>query len=136
MTRLMHCAAVAVALTTAACSASRGPVIGSGAKAPAAGGTISGLVRAAADNAPLAGRRVRAVNLETGQRIEATTATNGGYTLQVPAGRYRLEVELQPGEAVTDPPDEVNITSSDLDAGRNFSVTMKLAMRGRSLALA
>jgi hypothetical protein len=125
MTQLISYAVVTVTLLLAACSASRGPVIGSGDKTDNVGGTISGIVRAATDNTPLPGRRVTAVNLQNGQRIDATTATNGGYTIKVPVGRYRLEVELQGGETVPDPPDEVHITTSDLDAGRNFAIAAK-----------
>ena len=116
---------IALVILLTACSASRGPVIGKGNKSPDASGTISGIVRAATDNTPMAGRKVTAVNLETGERIEGTTATNGGYTIKVPIGRYHLEVELQMGETVTKAPDDVNITTSDLDAGRNFAIAIK-----------
>ena len=104
------------------CSASRGPVIGRGEATPASGGTISGTVRAFEGDAPLSARKVTAINLETGQRIEASTAVNGGYTMQVSAGHYRLEVELRGGEALTTAPDEVHISRSDLDASRNFVI--------------
>jgi uncharacterized protein YfaS (alpha-2-macroglobulin family) len=65
---------------------------------------------------------VTAVNLETGQRIEASTTANGGYTIEVSPGRYRLEVELRTGETVASAPDEVHISRSDLDASRNFVI--------------
>ena len=105
-----------------ACSASRGPAIGRGETTPDAGGTISGTVRAFEGNAPLSARKVTAVNLESGQRIETSTTVNGGYTMQVSPGHYRLEVELRSGEALTTAPDEVHITRSDLDASRNFVI--------------
>lgn len=118
-------ASIVLVIFLTACSVARGPVIGKGDKPPNASGTVSGIVRAASDNTPMAGRKVTAVNLETGERIEGTSATNGGYTLKVPIGHYRLEVELQIGEAVTNAPDEVHITTSDLDAGRNFAIAIK-----------
>jgi hypothetical protein len=62
------------------------------------------------------------VNVETGQRVEASTTISGGYTMQVPPGHYRLEVELRSGEALNSAPDEVHITRSDLDAQRNFVI--------------
>ena len=122
--RLSSRAAVLLVVLVAACAA-RGPVIDRGDKPPNVGGTISGVVRASVGNTPLSGRKVTAVSRETGQRIEATTAVNGGYTMKVPLGNYRLEVELQTGETVTVQPDDVHISTSDLDAGRDFAIAAK-----------
>jgi hypothetical protein len=83
------------------------------------------MVRMAPDNKPLTGRKVTAVNLADGQRIEASTAVNGGYTMKVPMGRYRLEVELRAGETLTEQPGETEIRAGDLDAQRNFVVAAK-----------
>jgi hypothetical protein len=115
------CAMIAVG----ACSASRGPVIGSGEKTPDSGGTISGIVRASGSNAPLSARRVTATEVTTGATFDASTATNGGYTMKVPMGRYRLEVELRAGEMVVDRPAETTINRSDLDAQRDFLIGLK-----------
>ena len=113
-------------VASVACGVARGPVLGRGDNKPTdVGGTISGIVRSADGGAPLSGRKVTAVSVESGQRIEATTAVNGGYTIKVPLGHYRLEVELQPGETVKEQPDEVHISTSDLDAGRNFGIAAK-----------
>jgi hypothetical protein len=120
---LIRCGAVVLVAILVAC-APRGPVVDTGDKPPNVGGTISGIVRASGDSA-LTGRKVTAVNVETGQRIEATTASNGGYTMKVSPGHYRLEIELRSGEAVANPPDEVHISKSDVDAGRNFVITTK-----------
>ena len=57
------------------------------------GGTIAGIVSSDA-NAALANRKVTATNVATGTKYDATTATNGGYTIKVPEGTYKLEVEL------------------------------------------
>lgn len=123
---MRFCSAVVVAAIFAAgCGLSRGSVLSTGEKPANTGGTISGLVRASSDNAPLSGRKVTVTNLETGQKLEASTAVNGGYTIKVPQGNYRIEVELRPGEVITAKPDDVHITGSDLDAGRNFSITVK-----------
>lgn len=116
--------AVLLMVLFAACVA-RGPVVDRGDKPTNVGGTISGIVRAPSGGPPLSGRKVIAVNLESGQRIEATTAVNGGYTMKVPLGRYRLEVELRSSEVVTDQPEEVDINVSDVDAGRNFVIATK-----------
>lgn len=61
------------------------------------GGTIAGVVNGPAGNT-LGDRTITVINLETGQRYQTTTGTNGGYSLQVPAGTYRLDVQLRDGE--------------------------------------
>jgi Carboxypeptidase regulatory-like domain len=114
---------ILLALLTAC--APRGPVLGSAERPEGVGGTISGSVRAASDKSPLSARTVTAVNTATGQRIQTSTADNGGYTMKVPVGRYRLEVELRPGEALSEQPTELEINRSDVDAQRNFLVTVK-----------
>jgi hypothetical protein len=105
--------------------AHRGPVIDTGSKPTGVGGTISGRATFALDNTPLPGRRVTAVNLADGQRLEATTAANGGYTIKVPIGRYRLELELRARETLVEQPSETEIRTSDLDASRNFVISVK-----------
>jgi len=117
---------VAVALTIflASCASSHGTVIGTGDKPPNVGGTISGIVRSTGGT-PLTGRKVTIVNVDNGQKLETSTATNGGYTVKVPRGNYRIEVELRPGEALSVKPDDVHISTSDIDAGRDFEITVK-----------
>jgi len=115
---------VILLISLTAC-APRGPVLGSAERPEGVGGTISGAVRAASDKTGLSGRTVTAVNVATGERIQTSTADNGGYTMKVPVGRYRLEVELRPGESLSEQPTELEITRSDVDAQRNFLVTMK-----------
>ena len=89
------------------------------------GGTISGIVSATGGSPALASRKVTAINTATNSKYEATTAANGGYTIQVPAGTYRIEVELRAGETLAKHPDDVRIHNGDLDAGRDFVVTVK-----------
>src|SRR6266542_1302554 len=91
----------------------------------AVGGTIAGSVTTTDRNVPLAGRKVTAVDTDNGMRFDATTGVNGGYTIQVPRGRYRLEVELREGETIAKRPAATRITNSDLDARRDFEVTVK-----------
>jgi hypothetical protein len=112
------------ALGTAGC-VPRGPVLGTGEETPAATGTISGVVRDAAANAPLAGRVVTATEVTTGAKYEASTSTTGGYTMKVPTGRYRLAVELRGGETIAEEPAELTLSVSDLDAARDFVITVK-----------
>jgi hypothetical protein len=104
----------------------RQAVIGSGEKAPSVGGTISGTVRQAISNSPVGGRVVTATEVTTGAAYKASTNVSGGYTMKVPTGRYRLSVELREGEAV-DGPAELDLNVSDLDAARDFVITVKPA---------
>ena len=60
-----------------------------------------------------------------GARFDATTGVNGGYTIKVPEGTYRLEVELRPGEVVAKQPAETQIQKSDLDPRRDFTIAVK-----------
>ena len=103
---------------------SSGPVLNTGTQVPA-GGTIAGTVSATGGTSALSGRKVTAIETTTGARYETTTAVNGGYTIKVPVGVYRLELELRSGEAIEKAPGETRVNKSDLDAGRNFVVTVK-----------
>ena len=122
--QLARLVAVCAVLTTIACGVARRPIVDTGTKPPQTGGTISGMVRAAGSNAPLDARRVTAVDVSSGQKYETATAVNGGYTMKVPAGRYRLEVELRDGESLVERPSELSISQSDLDAQRDFRISV------------
>lgn len=115
----LHALLALAFVTSAACHP--GPVIDTGPNQEV-GGTVAGIV-STSTKAPIAGRKVTAVNTTTGARFDATTGPNGGYTIQVPRGTYRLEVELLPGETVAKQPDEVRINRSDLDPARHFVIT-------------
>ena len=116
---LLRIPLVLVALLGVACHP--GPVIGGSPSGPV-GGTIAGIVTMEGD-APVVGRRVTAVDAASGSKFEATTGANGGYTLKVPEGTYRLELELRPGEKVTKQPGETRVNRSDLDPSRDFVIS-------------
>ena len=116
--------AAAVLVAVAACAA-RGPVLDTGSKPVGVGGTIAGIVRVAGSGQPLSGRKVTAIDVASGARFEVSTATNGGYTIKVPTGKYRHELELRAGETLTEQPAVTDINASDLDADRDFVVTVK-----------
>jgi hypothetical protein len=84
-------------------------------------GTIGGIVSAVGGDR-LAGRGVHAVQVRTSQRFSATTNVTGGFSIKVPPGEYRLEVDLQPGEKVVRDPGVVHINKSDLDANLEIVV--------------
>ena len=114
-------AALAVALGLAC---HPGPIVDTGPKPPDTGGTIAGIVRASGSNSPLSGRKVTVTNVATGRRYEVSTATNGGYTVQVPEGTYRIEVELRSHETLASAPEQTHVNRSDLDAGRDFAIAL------------
>jgi len=113
---------VVVLLLSLACSPG-GPVIDTGPR-PDVGGSISGTVTANDGATALSTRRVTAVNVNTGGRIDTSTTSTGGYTMRVPRGTYRLEVELRPGETLARQPGSTEVNAGDLDAGRNFIVAV------------
>ncbi|HEV8319645.1 MAG TPA: carboxypeptidase-like regulatory domain-containing protein [Vicinamibacterales bacterium] len=121
----MQLRVMAAALTVAlglACHP--GPIVDTGPKPPATGGTISGIVRASGSNAPLSGRKVTVTDIATGRQYEVSTATNGGYTIKVPEGTYRLEVELRSNETLASRPEQTRVNQGDLDAERNFAISV------------
>ena len=120
--RLFHTLLAFSLLTSMGCHP--GPVIDTGPKPPSVGGTIAGIV-STDSKAAVPSRKVTAINTGTGARFDATTGTNGGYTIKVPEGTYRLEVELRPGETLAKQPGETHINKSDLDPQRHFVITIK-----------
>ena len=117
--QLLHALTAVSLLVAVACHP--GPVVDAGPGQLDVGGTVAGIV-STEQKAPLVGRKVTAVNAQSGARFDATTGPNGGYTIKVPEGTYRLEVELQPGESITKQPGEVRINKSDLDPQRHFTI--------------
>jgi hypothetical protein len=87
---------------------------------PSVGGTIAGVVRSGAN--PVIGRTVTVVNVATGAHFEATTGASGGYTVKVPEGLYRIDLEVRAGETVVKRPDQTQVNNSDLDSARDFEV--------------
>jgi hypothetical protein len=123
--RYARCVLAALAASLiVACGAAHGPIVDTGPKPVGVGGTISGTVTASG-TAPVPGRRVTAINVESGARFDVVTAINGGYTLKVPTGKYRMEVELRANEALATKPDETEVNTSDLDPDRDFVITVK-----------
>ena len=107
-------------LASAACHP--GPVLPAGKLD--VGGTIAGIV-SSVGKAPEPGRKVTVTNVATGERFEAITGVNGGYTIKVPEGTYKVEVELRTGEVLIQQPGETRVQKSDLDPQRNFTITTK-----------
>jgi hypothetical protein len=77
-------------------------------------GTLAGVVRGPEGVAPVEGRLVEAVAVDTGRRLGTRTNAEGGWTLLVPPGRYRIEVTLGPGESVVRDPGVIDVGPSQL----------------------
>ena len=108
--------------SSAACSMNR-PIAGIGDRSAAVRGTLAGLVSTDAGQTPLSGRKVTATNTETKVPFEATTASDGGYTIMLPVGHYAIDVELRAGERLEKKPEPTDIGAGDLDAGRDFLIS-------------
>lgn len=98
-----------------------GPIAG-GTPLPV-GGTIAGIVAATGGTTGLPGRKVTAIEVSSNRRYDATTGPDGGYTIKVPEGTYRIELELRPGEILQKHPEQTHVSRSDLDSGRDFVVS-------------
>jgi Carboxypeptidase regulatory-like domain len=89
------------------------------------GGTIAGIVKTADSAVAVPGRKVSVINVATGARHDTTTGANGGYTIQVPEGTYRFEIELRGSEILAKQPEPTHVGNSDLDTSRDFVITMR-----------
>jgi hypothetical protein len=124
MRRLLERATITTLLAASvACHPFRGPIVGGTSQQ--VGGTIAGIVSATGGTTALPSRKVTVINTATQARYDTTTAANGGYTIKVPEGTYRIEIELRPGETLAKQPGETHINNGDLDSGRDFVVTVR-----------
>ena len=78
-------------------------------------GTIGGNLKDSTGG-PLASRTVHAVRAGSSEKYSAVTNVTGGFSIKVPPGDYRLQVDLLDGERVLKDPGVVHINKSDLDA--------------------
>lgn len=102
-------------LLTGACRQGA-PVVELSARSPEARGLLTGLVRGPEGTSPVVGRDVQIINTETGARHTAQTADNGGFTIQLPAAKYRVELPLRDGETLVKRPGIVDLGKGDLDS--------------------
>jgi hypothetical protein len=91
-------------------------VVEGAARRPDARGTISGVIRGPQGTSPVIGRDVQVVNTETGARHSARTGEHGGFTIELPAGRYRIELPLRDGETLLKRPGIVDLDTGALDS--------------------
>jgi hypothetical protein len=123
MLKLLRSSIVLLVLSASTACTLNKPVPGTGERSTATSGTLSGLVSTDAGKTPVSGRKVTATNTATNTHFDTTTATDGGYTLRLPAGHYAIELELRTGERLEKRPDPTDVGAGDLDAGRDFLIT-------------
>jgi len=124
--RLSYFALACFIVSSIACHTER-PIINTGPKQPSVGGTIAGIVKTEDPRVALLSRKVTAIDVRSGSHFDATTGANGGYTIQVPVGTYRVEVELRGNETLVKQPAETHVNNGDLDPARDFVITVKPA---------
>ena len=89
-------------------------VVDNGPKPEGARATISGTLVTPETKQPVAGRQVTATENGSGATFTATTNASGGFTLLVVPGTYHLNVTLQPGEGVLDPPTSIDVKPGEI----------------------
>jgi hypothetical protein len=119
--RLVPVLLICAAAMSAACHP--GPVIDT--RPNRVGGTIAGIVKTTDESVAMPGRKVTVIEVKTGERRNVITGADGGYTIQVPEGTYRFEIELRGGETLAKQPEQTHINNSDLDASRDFVIVMR-----------
>ena len=102
-----------------------GPVLDFGSRPPSVRGSISGIVTTADSSISAENRQVTVTNVRTATRYEVRTATDGGYTIQVPEGTYHIEIALEPGELYAKRPENTHIDKGDLDLHLDFVIAAK-----------
>jgi carboxypeptidase family protein len=116
MSRRVSMAALAAVVALTGCRTGQ-PIYDSSHSNHQAAGTIGGILRAGEGGEPVGGRTVTAVSLaDAAARHSATTNVSGGFSIKVPPGKYRLEVDLMEGERILRSPGTIDINKSDLDA--------------------
>jgi hypothetical protein len=114
-------AMVVLVMLSGGCAARHGRPIVGGSTVPNPTGTLSGNVLSSGGT-PLEGRRVSAIDMATEAHYDATTSNTGGYTIKVPTGRYRLEVELRGGDQLAKQPGQTNVNVGDVDEELDFVI--------------
>lgn len=133
LTALWLCIGVIALVAASGCR--RGvPVVDNAPKPASANGTITGIVHGPPGTSGMANRVVTATNLETGERHQTRTAANGGFTIEASPGKYRVQVELQPGETLIKAPDVVTLDRGDIDSHLEFVVGAARIARPRGPA--
>lgn len=76
--------------------------------------TITGTVRGSQGRGPVDGRSIEVVNIESGERLRASTNTTGGFSFKVKPGKYRLVLALRDGESLVREPGIIELNRPDV----------------------
>jgi hypothetical protein len=79
--------------------------------------TLVGRITGPLGRGPVAGRQVVAIEVTTGARYATKTHVSGGFTLLLPAGRYRLDVAVTWAERVVEAPEVLELEPGDFVRG-------------------
>lgn len=107
------------------------PVVDVGPKPPDARGTLTGTVRGPEGTSAVAGRTVEIVNTATGEKHTTQTSDTGGFTIQLPKGKYRLEFPLRDGEMIVKRPGVIDLGRGDIDSHVEFVLGSSKVNRSR-----
>jgi len=110
------------------------PAVDLGPKPPAARGTLTGTVRGPEGTSAISGRTVEIFSTATGERYSTTTSDTGGFTIQLPAGKYRLELPLKDGETIAKRPGVIDLARGDIDSPVEFVLATARVNRSRGPA--
>jgi hypothetical protein len=110
------------------------PVADTAARPRETTGTITGIIRGPEGRSAVAGRDVQVVNTETGAQHQARTGENGGFTIQVPAGKYRIDLPLKDGETLVKRPGIVSLDTAGIDSHIEFVLASLRVARPRGPA--
>lgn len=108
------------------------PVVDLGSKPQPARATITGIVRGPEGTSAMPARTVEVVNTATGERHTLQTHANGGFRIELPAGKYRIELTLLDGETLSRRPGVVDLDRGDIDSHIEFVVGPARASHPRS----
>jgi hypothetical protein len=108
------------------------PIVQNPARSTAALATINGTVQGPTSGVPA--RMVTVISESTGQRRSVLTRPTGGFTLAVPPGKYRVEVQLLRGERLLRSPANVEVAPGAIDGHVDFVVGLETVSRPRGPA--
>ena len=110
------------------------PVVDMGPRPPDARGTLTGMVRGPEGTSAIGARTVEIFNTATGEKHTTTTSETGGFTIQLPAGKYRLELPLKDGETIAKRPGIIDLARGDIDSHVEFVLSASRVNRSHSPA--
>ena len=90
LTALLCVVALTVAFISVTSCRRGTPILNPGEASLSTDGTISGTVRGPEGTSSIGGRQVVVVNVDSGERQQATTNDAGGFTFKVKPGKYRV----------------------------------------------